>query len=109
MARQTGSLKITGTFNGILFYEMQGGYFARKASSLTASRFKKDKAFENSRRSSQNFSNANRLATEVYRMSGKEKRNIEVYRLLLKTAMALFQQGKEEVFIRQILLTTAGF
>lgn len=109
MARQTGSLKITGTFNGILFYEMQGGYFARKASSLTASRFNKDKAFENSRRSSQNFASANRLATEVYKVSQKGKRNIERYRLLLKTAMALFQQGKEEAFIRQELLTIAGF
>lgn len=108
MARQTGLIKLRGTIDGVLYYEMMGEHFARKASSLNGKRFKKDKAFENSRKSGSRFGLASKLAKEVYRTIEKAKRNVDQYRALVKKAVALYTEGAQEASIRGVLLQYAG-
>ena len=108
MARQTGPIKFIGTYNGVLYYRMQGDYFVRKASSLTARRFYKDKAFENSRKSSYNFGLASSIARQLYQMMDERKRKVAQYRMLVKAAITLFKQGAEQDMVRAVLMECAG-
>ena len=55
MAKQKGINKITGTLNGITYYEMNGEYYQRNQSSLTAKKVKTAPEFKNSRKASNFF------------------------------------------------------
>jgi hypothetical protein len=46
MAKQIGEFKITGTYDDVTYYEMEGQYYARKKSSLKGARVKKDPRFK---------------------------------------------------------------
>jgi hypothetical protein len=99
MARQTGEIKIVGSFDDICFYKMGGEYFARMKSSLDSKRFWKDMAFERSRKSSEDFGKANKLASKVYRSIEKNKRDYSLFSLLKTEAIALIKErlSDEEV------------
>lgn len=67
MAKQMGILKITGTICGVCFYCMDGVYYARTKSSLSAERVKNDVAFAATRLYSKKMAAASKTASVVYR------------------------------------------
>jgi hypothetical protein len=93
MARQAGIVTIKGTIDDITFYEMEGGYYARKKSSLTGRRFQKDKAFEGSRKSCSRFGLGNQLASKVYRTIQKNQRIYPVFCELKRLAIDSLKKG----------------
>lgn len=96
MAKQVGDIKITGTLDGICFYTMEGEYYVRMKSFLSAKRFWKDKAFEGSRRSCARFASGNRLTSRVYRSMEKEKRCYPLFCSLKTRAIELIRNGLGE-------------
>lgn len=103
MAKQTGDFRVTGTIEGITFYKMEGAYYARTKSSLTGTRFWKDRAFEGSRRSCSRFAKGNALASMVYRSIGKGKRNYAIFCFLKHEAIQLLKKGMDEVTVANML------
>ncbi|HLP37349.1 hypothetical protein [Lacibacter sp.] len=67
MATQIGLLQIIGTVHGICFYKMDGKYYARKKSSLSAERVKQDPAFVETMRYANQMGNASKIASTIYR------------------------------------------
>jgi hypothetical protein len=103
MAKQVGDIKTTGTIDGICFYKMEGEYYVRIKSSLTAKRFWKDKAFEGSRRSCARFAGGNRLASQVYRSIEKKKRYYPLFCSLKTRAIELIRKGRSEEDVINVL------
>lgn len=67
MAKQIGLLQIMGTVHGICFYKMDGKYYARKKSSLTAERVKHAPAFAETMRYAKRMGIASKIASVVYK------------------------------------------
>ena len=95
MGKQTGNIRITGTFGNICFYRVGSEYYVRMKSSLTRERFRKDKAFTRSRKSAKKFALANQLASKVYGLVEKEKRVYSLYCLLRKQALQLVHEDRD--------------
>jgi hypothetical protein len=96
MAKQVGDIKIVGTLEDLCFYKMQGEYFVRMKSSLTGKRFWKDRAFVGSRRSAGLLAKASSLASRLYRLMPKEKKDREVFRALTGKVKRLLCDGWAE-------------
>jgi hypothetical protein len=94
MAKQAGEFKITGIIDDLCFYKMCGVYYVRMKSSLTGKRFRKDKAFEGSRKSCSRFGDGNKLASKVYNMLMEEKRVYKLFCFLKRRAILLLKEGK---------------
>ena len=96
MAKQVGDIKITDTIDVICFYKMEGKYFVRMKSSLTAKRFWRDKAFEGSKRSCTRFASGTRLASRLYKSIEREKRFYPLFCSLKTRAIELIRKGLSE-------------
>lgn len=101
MARQIGEYRFEGTIDGLCFYKMEGEYYVRIKSSLTAKKFWKAACFEGSRRSCQRLSRGSQLAAMVYSSFRKQK---GMYAALKTKAIALLKNNtREEKVIRKLL------
>ena len=100
MATQIGLLRITGTVCDICFYRMDGIYYARKKSSLSGERVKKDPAFKETIRHASLFAKASSIGSKVYKVLYPGTKNRELYQELTGRASCLFQKGlsEEEVY-----------
>lgn len=88
MAKQIGALKITGTFGGICFYCLDGVYYARGKSSLSAERVKHDPAFAKTMRNATQMGNASKIASVIYRqIVPQHERSRERYREIVRMVM----------------------
>ena len=98
MAKQIGPFKVTGCYDNICFYKMDGQYYARSKSSLDGKRVKKDPAFRPTRWHANLLARSSKIAAAVYRGLPKEK---GLFRKLTGQAMRLLKEGKttEEVFL----------
>jgi hypothetical protein len=67
MAKQIGLFRITGTIDCICFYCMDGVYYAREKSSLSAERVKHDPAFAETMRYAKQMGNVSKIASAIYR------------------------------------------
>jgi hypothetical protein len=67
MARQTGSLKITGTIDNLTFHQMDGRYYVRTKSSLTRKRVLRNPAFKRSLQRVELFGIASNIAAALYK------------------------------------------
>lgn len=104
MAKQIGFVKVRGTIGGITFYKLNGGYYARKKSSLSKERVLRDAAFAGSRRSSALFGTASKLAKIVYRrMPIKKKGHGGIGKLTAK-ANGLLHEGIAAADALELLL-----
>ena len=74
MARQAGELFITGSIDGLCFYQMKGRYYVRTESSLTSKRVKRDPKFKRTMALANIFGEASRIASKVYRALPVEQR-----------------------------------
>lgn len=88
MARQIGLIQITGTVGGICFYCMDGVYYARQKSSLTAKRVKTDPAFAETMKYAERMAYASKIASKIYRETiPKEERSRDKYREIVGMVM----------------------
>jgi hypothetical protein len=88
MAVQVGSLKIRGTITGICFYRMYGRYYARKKSSLTGKRVKRDPVFAKTMYYAGLLGKASQIASKRYQqMVPKEERSRKKYHELVGVVM----------------------
>lgn len=93
MARQIGDIKITGTLGDITFYQMNGKYYARMKSSLTAKKVKTHPHFALTRLYAKWLGEASKLASEVYRSLPVEERKYAVFCRLKTMAYKLVKEG----------------
>ncbi|HEV7334319.1 MAG TPA: hypothetical protein VGN63_25020 [Flavisolibacter sp.] len=109
MAKQTGDITFKGTIDDLCFYEMEGGYYVRRKSSLSGKRFQQDAAFAGSRKSSSRFGEGNRLASTVYRMVPEVKRVYSLFCFLKRKSILLLKEGKRlpeaEAILRDYLVS----
>ncbi|XVJ64773.1 MAG: hypothetical protein HEQ40_00855 [Lacibacter sp.] len=95
MAVQVGSLKIRGTIAGICFYRMYGRYYARKKSSLTGKRVKRDPVFAKTMYYAGLLGKASQIASKRYKqMVPKEERSRKKYRELVGKVMLELREEK---------------
>jgi len=93
MAKQIGFVKVRGTIGGITFYKLNGGYYARRKTSLCKERVLRDAAFAGSRRSSALFGTASKLAKIVYRRMPIKKKGHGMIGKLTANANRLLHDG----------------
>lgn len=103
MAKQHGPLFITGTVSGICFYQMDGKYYARRKSSLSRKRVKRDPAFARTMAYANLMGRASRLAAEVYRELPRAQREHALYRAMTGQALKLLKQGVNEAAVQEQL------
>lgn len=104
MARQIGLLQITGTVSGICFYRMNDVYYARKKSSLSGERVKKDPAFAETMRHANLFAKASSIGSKVYKALYPGTKNRELYQQLTGRASCLLQKGISEEDVYSALI-----
>ena len=99
MAKQIGSSSITGTIDGICFYCMDGVYYAREKSSLSAERVKHDPAFAETMRHAKRMGGASAIASAIYRQTiPKHERSRDKFREVV--GMVIKDLGKEDAALR---------
>jgi len=103
MAKQAGAYYITGCFDNLCFYKMEGKYYVRMKSSLKGKRVKKDAAFKRTMLNAKLLANASAIASSLYRMLPKESKGIAVYRMLTGKVMKLLKDGKSANEIMHVL------
>ncbi|WP_298734480.1 hypothetical protein [uncultured Chitinophaga sp.] len=108
MSKQRRPVYITGTVNGICYYKMNGRYYARRKSSLSRKRVKRDPAFRLTRKYAGLLGQASRIAVGVYRLLPRHQKKIALYRAMTGKAMALLKQGADEASIREHLQREAN-
>ena len=99
MARQTGTILLSGTIDHLTYYIMNGKGYARKKSCLDKKRFFRKPSFSNSRRASSRFGVSNKLCATAYRELPRDERDKALYNELLAIAthMLKYQHSEEEV------------
>ncbi len=96
MARQISDTIITGTFDNLVFYRMDGKGYVHSKSSLTGKQFKKQQRFANSRKSASRFGMGNTLASAVNKSIPAAERKHSVFIQLRSAAIALLKAGTPE-------------
>ncbi len=105
MGKQKGPLFVTGTYNGICYYKMDGEYYFRKKSSLDGKRVKRDKRFTLTMVYAGILGQASALAGEIYRSLPVERRQRAVYRAMTSTANQLLKKGVDADTVKAQLMT----
>jgi hypothetical protein len=108
MAKQTGEFKITGTYDDVTYYKMDGEYYARKKSSLTGKKVKRDPRFRRTMQSAHRLARGSQLASKVYRSLPKEKQVYGLFRELKSMAIRTLKDGKGEEEVLKLLQQRLG-
>ena len=103
MARQSGNILITGTFNDITFYKMYETYYARMKSSLSRKKVLTSPRFARTRMHACQLADASRIASQLYRSIPKEKRNMQLFRAFVGKAKVLLAEGKDKEVVIELL------
>jgi hypothetical protein len=96
MAKQIGDIILVGTIDDITFYQMDGQGYARKKSSLTGKRVKKDPRFKRTMESAHRLGKGSRLASKVYRSLPRTEQVYALFKELKRMAVLGIKQGKNE-------------
>lgn len=103
MAKQTGTLTITGTIGEICFYRMEDQYYARPKSSLSGKRVKKDPAFRETMRYAGLMAKASVTASAFYRMLPAEKRKQRHFQLITGKVLQLLKANYSPAAVQAAL------
>ena len=103
MSKQCGPVYITGTVKGICYYRMNGKYYARRKSTLSRKRVKKDRAFALTRKYAELLGTASSIAARVYRLLPKAQKQLSLYRAMTGKAMGMLKQGVSEEEVKERL------
>ena len=107
MARQVGPFYMTGTMRGITYYQMGKIFYARSKSSLDGKRVKEDSAFSKTMENASLFGRASRIASSIYRLVDKDKKDIRLYRKWTGMALLFLRGGKSIEEARHLLYLKA--
>ncbi len=100
MAKQRGPVFIEGTIDGRTYYKLNGKYYVRKKSSLSARRVKRTPAFRRTMAYAGWMAGASVIASAIYwRLPEKEKKR-KRYQALTGEAMRLLRDGVDEATVR---------
>ena len=99
MAKQDGTIKITGTVSNVCFYKLDDKYYARSKSSLTGKRVKKDAAFKETMKYAGWLAKASVIASAVYRSLPQKNKGRKIYQRLTGKAIKML---KEELTEKEI-------
>lgn len=103
MAIQTGKMKLTGRVGDIIYYKMDGKYYARAVSSLSGRRVKRDPAFKRTMEFAKLFGKASKMASELYRSLPVVSRNYKLYRKITGQANQMLKVGLDELTVALVL------
>lgn len=96
MAKQAGPYYLTGCYDNICFYKLNGEYFARTKSSLKGDRIKKDPAFRETMLHADWMAKASKIASAVYKNVAVEKKKRSLYNDLTGEGIRLLKEGRTE-------------
>jgi len=100
MSKQRGPVYFTGTVDGICYYKMNGKYYARRKSTLSRKRVRRDPAFARTRRNAELLGQASRVAAGVYRLLPRAQKKLDLYRAMTGQAMEMFKKGADEAEVK---------
>ncbi|HEY0608895.1 MAG TPA: hypothetical protein VGD35_04545 [Chitinophaga sp.] len=103
MSKQRGPVYYTGTIDGICYYKMNGKYYARRKSTLSRKRVRRDPTFARTRRNAELLGQASRVAAGVYRLLPRVQKKLDLYRAMTGQAMEMFKKGASEVEVKERL------
>jgi hypothetical protein len=103
MAKQIGDIIITGTIDDITFYQMDSQGYARKKSSLTGKRVKKDPRFKRTMESARRLGRGSQLASKVYRSLPRAEQVYALFKELKRMAVLGIKEGKNEAEVLKLL------
>jgi hypothetical protein len=103
MAKQCGTIRITGTIGGICFYKMHGEYLARAKSSLSGKRVKTDPAFKTTMEYAGLLGRSSRLAAKLKTGLTLQQRKTIHHGKLTGRVQRLLKEGKTEEDILAML------
>ena len=103
MSKQCGPVYITGTVKGICYYRMNGKYYARRKSTLSRKRVKRDRVFALTRKYAELLGQASSIAARVYRLLPKAQKKLSLYRAMTGQAMGMLKRGMSEEKVKERL------
>lgn len=103
MAVQTGKTKLQGRVGNMIYYKMNGRYYARSVSSLSGRRVKRDPKFRRTMEYAKMFGVASKLASELHRSLPRNRRGYRLYRKMTGQANSLLMKGMNEEMVREEL------
>ena len=103
MAKQTGDYRITGTYDDVTYYKMDGQYYARKKSGLKGSRVKRDPAFKRTMEWARRLAAGSQLASKVYRSLPRPEQVYALFCRLKSTAIGALKEGKQNAEVLALL------
>lgn len=106
MAKQVGTIKLTGTIDDVTFYQMNGKFYARKKSSLSREKVKHHTSFALTRMYNNIMANASSIASALYRTIPRPKRKHAFFLMLTGKTHQLLKQGLPKANIMKKLMKT---
>ena len=103
MARQIGDIILVGTIDDITFYKMEGRGYARKKTSLTGKRVKRDPRFQRTMESAHRLGRGSQLASTVYRSLPRPMQVYALFKELKSIAILAIKEGKGEAQVLGLL------
>jgi len=79
---------------------MNGKYYARRKSTLSRKRVRRDPAFARTRRNAALLGQASRIAAGVYRLLPRVQKKLDLYRAMTGQAMELLKKGVDEAEVK---------
>jgi hypothetical protein len=105
MAKQTGAYKITGTYDGVTYYQMEGQYYARAKSSLKGTRVKRDPRFKRTMEWAERLARGSQLASKVYRSLPRQEQVYVLFCNLKSATIQALKEGKGVEEVKGVLKT----
>ena len=104
MGKQAGNIKLERTLGRLVFYKMDGEYYVRTKSSLTAKRVKKDPRFRLTMVNAGLMGRASKIGSVVYKALPVEFRKFWMYRSFTGEALKMLKGGMMEEEVREKLM-----
>ena len=106
MGQLLGDIKFVGTVRQICFYKVEGVYYARKQSSLTAHRIQTDPKFVLTRVYAGLMGQASKIASSIYKALPKNFRQFWMFKAFAGEAFQLLKAGTHPDQTKQLLWQT---
>jgi hypothetical protein len=103
MGKQPRGAFLRATIGNVTYYVADGVGYARKKSSLTAKRVRKDKKFEKTRQHARDLGLASRIASPIYKALPMDVKGRWLFRAITGEAASLLYEGKTEEEVSQLL------
>ena len=92
MAKQTGTIKISGTIGDICFYRLHEEHYARTKSSLSGKTVKHDPAFKGTMKYAALLACASKIASVIYKRLPEEQKSRKKYQAMTGHVMQLIKK-----------------